>query len=131
LKKTVHLVYDNVPFYKKKFKELKITPNNIKTLNDARILPFTTKDDLRNNAPFGMMATSLDNCIELHASSGTTGIPITVCYTRNDIEVWSEIMARCLSMSGLTKKIFSKTRYHTEHLLALLVSIMVHKRLVR
>jgi phenylacetate-CoA ligase len=104
LKKTVQLVYDNVPFYKEKFKELKITPDDIKTLDDIRKLPFTTKDDLRNHAPFGMMTTSLDNCIELHASSGTTGIPVTACYTPNDIEVWSEVMARCLSMSGLTKK---------------------------
>ncbi len=104
LKQTIKLVYDNVPFYKKKFKELKIKPDDIKTLEDVRKLPFTTKNDLRDNAPFGMMATSLDNCIELHASSGTTGVPVTVCYTPNDIEVWSEAMARCLSMSGLTKK---------------------------
>jgi len=104
LKKTVNIVYDNVPFYKEKFKELKITPDDIKTLEDIRKLPFTTKDDLRNNAPFGMMTTSLDNCIELHASSGTTGIPVTACYTPNDIKVWSEVMARCLSMSGLTNK---------------------------
>jgi len=104
LKQTVKLVYDTVPFYKKKFKELKIKPEDIKTLDDVRKLPFTTKNDLRDNAPFGMMATSLDNCIELHASSGTTGIPVTVCYTPHDIDVWSEVMARCLSMSGLTKK---------------------------
>ena len=104
LKQTVKIVYDTVPFYKKKFKELKIKPEDIKTLDDVRKLPFTTKNDLRDNAPFGMMATSLDNCIELHASSGTTGIPVTVCYTPHDIDVWSEVMARCLSMSGLTKK---------------------------
>lgn len=104
LKKTTHIVYDNVPFYKKKFKKLKGTPDDIKTLDDICKLPFTTKDDLRHNAPFGMMATSLINCIELHASSGTTGIPVTACYTPNDIEVWSEVMARCLSMSGLTNK---------------------------
>jgi phenylacetate-CoA ligase len=104
LKETAYLVYNNVPFYKKKFKELKIIPDDIKTLDDIRKLPLTTKNDLRNNAPFGLMATSLDNCIELHASSGTTGIPVTACYTPNDIEVWSEVMARCLSMSGLTKK---------------------------
>ena len=104
LKKTVKNVYEKVPFYQKKFKELKITPEDIKTLDDIRKLPLTTKNDLRDNAPFGMMATSLDNCIELHASSGTTGIPVTVCYTPKDIEVWSEVMARCLSMSGLTKK---------------------------
>jgi len=104
LKNTVNLVYEKVPHYKKRFKELNIAPDDIKTLNDVRKLPFTTKDDLRANAPFGLMATSLDNCVELHASSGTTGIPVTACYTPNDIEVWSEVMARCLSMSGLTKK---------------------------
>jgi len=104
LKETIHRVYENVPFYKKKFKELKVTPNDLKNLEDIRKFPLTTKDDLRDNAPFGMMATKLDNCIELHASSGTTGIPITACYTPNDIAVWSEVMARCLTMSGLTKK---------------------------
>ncbi|KAA0006199.1 MAG: phenylacetate--CoA ligase [Thermoplasmata archaeon] len=104
LKETVHRVFDNVPFYQKKFKELKITPGDIKTLDDIRKLPFTTKNDLRDNAPFGMMATPLENCIELHASSGTTGTPVTVCYTPHDINVWSEVMARCLSMSGLTRE---------------------------
>ena len=103
LKKTVYNVYENVPFYQKKFKELKLKPGDIKTLDDIRKLPFTTKDDLRDNAPFGMMATTLDKCIELHASSGTTGTPVTVCYTQDDIEVWSEVMARCLSMAGLTR----------------------------
>jgi len=104
LQETVHRVYRNVPYYHKRFKELDITPSDIKSLEDIHRLPFTTKDDLRDNAPFGMLATSLDNCIELHASSGTTGIPVTVCYTWHDINVWSEVMARCLSMSGLTKK---------------------------
>jgi len=104
LRKTVHLVYEKVPYYKKKFKELQIKPENIKTLDDLKKLPFTTKDDLRKNAPFDMLATSRDNCVELHASSGTTGVPITVCYTPHDIEIWSEVMARCLSMAGLTKK---------------------------
>jgi phenylacetate-CoA ligase len=103
LRKTVHLVYETVPFYQKKFKELGIQPGDIKTLADITKLPLTTKDDLRRNAPFGMMATSLENCIELHASSGTTGVPITACYTPGDLDVWSEVMARCLSMSGLTK----------------------------
>jgi phenylacetate-CoA ligase len=104
LQKTVHLVYDTVPFYQKKFKEMGVKPEDIKTLADVRKLPFTTKDDLRKNAPFGLMTTSLENCIELHASSGTTGVPVTACYTRSDLEVWSEVMARCLSMSGLTKR---------------------------
>jgi phenylacetate-CoA ligase len=104
LKETVTLVYENIDFYKKKFKELKITPDDIKTIEDIRKLPFTTKNDLRDNMPFKMLCTSLDECVELHASSGTTGIPVTACYTQNDIDVWSEVMARCLAMSGLTKK---------------------------
>ena len=104
LQKTVHLVFETVPHYKKKFKELHVIPEDIKTLADIKKLPFTTKDDLRKNAPFGMMTTSLENCIELHASSGTTGVPVTACYTRGDLDIWSEVMARCLSMSGLTKK---------------------------
>jgi phenylacetate-CoA ligase len=104
LQKTVHLVYDVVPYYQNKFRELRVKPEDIKTLADIKKLPFTTKDDLRKNAPFGMMATSLENCVELHASSGTTGVPVTTCYTRGDLDVWSEVMARCLSMSGLTKK---------------------------
>ena len=70
LQKTVHLVYETVPHYQKKFKELRVKPGDIKTLADIRKLPFTTKDDLRKNAPFGMMTTSLENCVELHASSG-------------------------------------------------------------
>lgn len=104
LKETVHLVYSSVDHYRHAFKQHGIKPDDIKSLDDITKLPFTTKDDIRNNAPFGLMATSLDDCIELHASSGTTGIPVTACYTPSDIEVWSEVMARCLSMSGLTKK---------------------------
>ena len=104
LKETVHYVYNNISFYQKQFKKMGIAPGDIKSIEDIQKLPFTTKNDLRDNAPFGFMATSLEKCIELHASSGTTGIPVTVCYTPHDIGVWSEVMARCLSMSGLTKK---------------------------
>ena len=104
LRETVKRVYDNVPFYRKKFKELGVKPTDIKTLDDLRKLPFTTKDDLRENMPFGMLCVPLEDCMELHASSGTTGVPVTACYTRHDIDVWSEVMARCLSMAGLTRK---------------------------
>jgi phenylacetate-CoA ligase len=104
LKETVKLIYENVPFYKARLDSKGIKPRDIKTLNDITKLPFTTKDDLRNNMPFGFMATPLDSCIELHASSGTTGVPITVCYTHYDIEIWGEVMARCLSMAGLTHR---------------------------
>ena len=104
LKKVVRSVYDNVPWYHRKFKEFNVKPDDIRSLSDIKKLPFTTKDDLRENAPFDMLAVPLDKCVELHASSGTTGTPVTVCYTRNDLEVWSEVMARCLVMAGLTRK---------------------------
>jgi len=103
LKAIVLHAYEHVPFYRKKFDEAGIDPG-IKTLDDVTKLPFTTKDDLRDNAPFGMLTSPMEQYIELHASSGTTGTPVTVCYTRNDLEVWSEVMARCLSMAGLTEK---------------------------
>ncbi len=103
LKAIVLHAYEHVPFYRKKFDEAGIDPG-IKTLDDVTKLPFTTKDDLRDNAPFGMLPYPMEQYVELHASSGTTGTPVTVCYTRNDLEVWSEVMARCLSMAGLTEK---------------------------
>ena len=103
LKKTVKNVYENVEFYRRSMDNAKVSPDDIKKLEDIKKLPFTTKDDLRKCYPFGLMAVDLKNCIELHASSGTTGTPITVCYTPNDLEVWSELMARCLSMAGLTR----------------------------
>lgn len=102
LKEVVHLSYNNVPHYRKALDARGVAPEDIKALEDVTKLPFTVKNDLRDNYPFGLMAAPLDDCIELHASSGTTGKPITVCYTHNDMEVWSEVMARCLSMSGLT-----------------------------
>jgi len=104
LRAQVRHVYENVPFYKKKFDDVGVAPDDIRTLADITRLPFTTKNDLRDNFPYGMMAVPLSECVELHASSGTTGTPVTVCYTRGDIEVWSEVMARCLAMSGLTKQ---------------------------
>ena len=103
LKKIVRYAYDNVPFYRKKFDDAGVEPT-IKKLEDIEKFPFTTKDELRRQMPFGMLAVSKEECIELHSSSGTTGVPITVCYTRNDIEVWAEVMARSLAMAGLTKK---------------------------
>ncbi|MGB9636961.1 MAG: phenylacetate--CoA ligase family protein, partial [Thermoplasmata archaeon] len=103
LKRIVARAY-SVPFYRNAMKSKGLKPEDIKTLEDIKKLPFTTKDSLRENAPFGMLAVRLEDCVELHASSGTTGVPVTVCYTRNDLEVWSDLMARCLVMAGLTKK---------------------------
>ncbi len=102
LKAVVKHTYENVSHYKQALDAKKVAPEDIKTLDNIRKLPFTVKNDLRDNYPFGLMAVDLESCIELHASSGTTGSPITVCYTPHDLEVWSEVMARCLSMSGLT-----------------------------
>ena len=104
LKKIIRYAYDNVPFYREKFDSAGVRPDDIKKLEDIEKIPFTTKDDLRKNAPFGLLALPMEEYVELHASSGTTGEPVTVCYTRHDLEVWAEVMARCLAMAGLTKK---------------------------
>jgi len=104
LKKIIRYAYDNVPFYREKFDSAGVKPEDIKKLEDIEKIPFTTKDDLRKNAPFGLLALPMEEYVELHASSGTTGEPVTVCYTRHDLEVWAEVMARCLAMAGLNKK---------------------------
>ncbi len=104
LKESVHRCYENVPYYRKKMKDAGVKPEDIKTLEDIRKLPFMEKEDLRKNYPFGLLAVPKEDIVELHASSGTTGKPTTVFYTLNDLEVWSEVMARCLAMSGLTRK---------------------------
>ena len=103
LKAVIKRVYEKIPFYRAKFKELGITPDDIRSLDDVVKLPFTTKDDLRSSYPYGLLAVSLSDCVRVHASSGTTGKPTVVCYTANDIENWVEVMCRCLVMSGLTK----------------------------
>lgn len=94
LKETVAWVNEKVPFYNKKFKEMKITPKDIRSLEDVAKLPFTVKDDLRDNYPFGLCAVPLNEVVRVHASSGTTGKPITGPYTADDLEQWTECMAR-------------------------------------
>lgn len=94
LKETVAWVNEKVPFYNKKFKEMKITPEDIQSLEDVAKLPFTVKDDLRDNYPFGLCAVPLNEVVRVHASSGTTGKPITGPYTADDLEQWTECMAR-------------------------------------
>lgn len=103
LQKTVSDVYEKNPVYKKRLDEAGVKPSDIKSLDDVRRLPFTVKDDLRDNYPFDLFTASREDIIEYHATSGTTGKPIVVGYTRNDIETWTEVMARCLSASGITK----------------------------
>ncbi|MBF0227202.1 MAG: phenylacetate--CoA ligase [Desulfobacterales bacterium] len=100
LKDTLERVYATVPYYKNKFKEVGITPKDIKTLDDLKLIPFTTKQDLRDNYPYGMFAVPMDNVVRIHASSGTTGKPTVVGYTARDIGTWAEIMARSLVAGG-------------------------------
>lgn len=108
LHKVVDYVYHNVPFYRRKLQEADITPEDIRTIDDITKLPFTTKQDLRDNYPFGLQAAPQSEIIRIHASSGTTGNPTIVGYTRKDIEIWRECMARCLTSYGITREdIFS------------------------
>lgn len=104
LKKLVERVFYNVPFYRGKFQEIGLEPSDIKTLNDLKRLPFTTKQDLRDNYPFGMFATPMSDIVRVHASSGTTGKPTVVGYTRADLNTWAEIVARALTCGGTTKE---------------------------
>ncbi len=102
LQQVIRRVYHTVGFYKRAFDEAGVTPDDIRTLDDIRRLPFTTKQDLRDNYPFGLFAVPMGNIVRLHASSGTTGKPTVVGYTRRDIEVWSNLMARSFVAAGLT-----------------------------
>ncbi len=90
----------NAEFYQKRFKELGITPDDIKTLDDVRKLPFTTKEDLRENYPFGICCVPMKDCVRLHSSSGTTGNPTVVLHSQKDLEEWANAVARCLWMVG-------------------------------
>ncbi len=104
LQETVQRVYDNVPFYREAFDNKGIRPGDIKSLEDLRLLPFTIKQDLRDNYPFDLFAVPQEDIVRLHASSGTTGKPTVVGYTKNDIDNWADLMARALTMAGATKK---------------------------
>jgi phenylacetate-CoA ligase len=103
LVKTVRHAYENVPCYKRKFEEIGLRPEHISGVADLTKIPFTTKDDFRENYPFGMFAVPMDQVVRVHASSGTTGKSTVVGYTRNDIAVWAELMARTLGAGGTTK----------------------------
>ena len=100
LQQTVHHCMNNA-IYQKKFKEAGITPDDIKTLDDVRKLPFTTKSDLRDNYPFGMACVPLRDCVRLHSSSGTTGNPTVILHTKKDLDEWANQVARNLWMVGL------------------------------
>ncbi|MEM2238041.1 MAG: phenylacetate--CoA ligase [Candidatus Caldarchaeum sp.] len=103
LRWTVKHVYENNAFYRKKFDEAGVKPEDVKTAADLQKIPFTTKEELRSLYPYGLLAVPRTELLEVHATSGTTGVPTLGFYTKNDIEVWGEVSARSLVMSGLTK----------------------------
>ncbi len=104
LVKLVDYVYHNVDFYRKKMQQIGLLPGDIKSIEDITKLPFTTKDDLRDNYPFGLFAVPQSQIVRVHASSGTTGKATVVGYTRRDLDVWSECVARCLTMAGVGRQ---------------------------
>ncbi len=111
LSQTIRHVYENVPYYKAKMDEMGVSPEDIKSADDLKKLPFTVKQDLRDNYPYGMFAVPMDKIVRIHASSGTTGKQTVVGYTKNDIDVWREITARSLVAAGGTQKDFVHIAY--------------------
>ena len=111
LQHTVQHTYANVASYRKKMDERNVKPEDIKSLEDISKLPFTIKADLRDNYPFGLFARPMSEIVRLHASSGTTGKPIVVGYTQNDLNIWSEVMKRALMCCGLTKNDIVQVSY--------------------
>ena len=103
LQDVVKRAYENVPYYQKRFAEFNVGPEDIETLEDIEKLPFTTKTDLRDAYPFGMFAVPQDEIVEVHTTSGTTGKPTVSGYTRKDLDIWGEVMARALTMTGAKK----------------------------
>ena len=102
LQATLNRVYKNVPCYRTKFNELGIVPEDVSSLADLAKLPFTTKEDLRLNYPYGMFAVPLREVVRIHSSSGTTGKPTVVGYTKNDLKMWSNLVARIMTAAGVT-----------------------------
>lgn len=108
---TVRRVYENVPFYKDLFDKHGVKPEDIKTVKDLSKLPFTIKQDLRDQYPYGLFATDMDNVVRIHASSGTTGKQTVVGYTENDIKIWAEVTARALTAAGAKARDFVHISY--------------------
>jgi len=111
LREVVERVYFNVPYYRNRMQEAGIGPESIHTIDDISKLPFTTKQDLRDNYPFGLFAVPMSEIVRVHASSGTTGKPTVVGYTRSDISTWSEVMARTLTGAGANRNDFIQVAY--------------------
>ena len=114
LKKIVDYVYHNTPFYRKKMQEMGITPDDINSIDDIVKLPFTTKHDLRDNYPFGLCAVPMSQIVRIHASSGTTGKPTVVGYTRKDLSTWAECISRAFTAYGAGVLIFFRYLMDTD-----------------
>ena len=108
---TVQRVYHNVPAYRAKMQAADLTPADIKSVDDLHKLPFTTKADLRDNYPFGLFNVPMSEIVRVHASSGTTGKPIVVGYTRKDLNLWAEVVSRCLCMAGVHRNDMVQVAY--------------------
>lgn len=111
LRDTVERVYYNIPYYRQRMQEMGLAPEDIKSVDDLKHLPFTTKSDLRDNYPFGLFGVPMSEIIRIHASSGTTGKATVVGYTRHDIGIWSEVMARTFTAAGAGKSDFIQIAY--------------------
>ena len=102
LVKLVNTLYGKVPFYRRKMEEKGISPSDVSSIDDISLLPFTTKDEMREVYPYGLLSVEKREIVEVHMSSGTTGKSVVDAYTKNDIDIWGEVMARTLSMGGTT-----------------------------
>jgi phenylacetate-CoA ligase len=111
LRKTVRRCYEKIPMYRRRFKEKGLSPDDIKSLDDLQKIPFTVKDDLRDHYPYGILARPLQEIVRFHSSSGTTGIPTVVGYTKKDIQTWSRIMARGIATAGVTSEDIIQVAY--------------------
>ncbi len=111
LREIVGKVYKNVDFYRKKMDAMGVKPSDIRSIDDIVKLPFTTKDEMREVYPYGLLACPKEDIVEVHTSSGTTGTPVVDAYTKKDIEIWSEVMARTLSMGDVTEKDIVQNAY--------------------
>ena len=104
MKETLQRVYQNVPFYRQAFTRAGVKPDDLKKLSDLAKFPFTLKSDLRDHYPYGLLAVPMKDIVRIHASSGTTGKPTVVCYTRSDLELWAETVCRVFRMGGVTEQ---------------------------
>lgn len=111
LKDTVKRIYHNVPFFREKMQKKGVEPADINTIDDLKKLPFTYKQDLRDNYPYGLFATPMSEIVRIHASSGTTGKKTVVGYTRRDLDTWAEVMARTLTSAGAEKESIIQVAY--------------------